>query len=118
MTKQRSKTKRPQTDAQVTVRLAPELLAYFKDMHVQHSAWAAAHSRPGFASLRAFLGDVLEGYPTLCAGYDEALESIERQGADLLFLTSALKAAGGESFEVVSVDEARRRMAATGGGLN
>lgn len=106
--KQRSKR-------QVTVRLSPEAIAYFKDMHAQHSEWAVAHSRPGYASLGAFLSDVLEGYPTLCAGCDDALESIERQGADLRFLTEALKAAGGETYEVVSVDEARRRAAASGG---
>ena len=110
--KQRSKR-------QVTIRLSPEMLAYFKNLHVQHSDWAAANSQPGFASLGDFLGDVLDGYPALCAAYDEALESIKRQGADLVFLAAALKAAGGEEYQVVSIDEARLRMAAPkGGGLN
>ena len=85
----------------------PKMLAHFKNLHVQHSDWAAANSQPGFASLGDFLGDVLDGYPALCAAYDEALESIKRQGADLVFLAAALKAAGGEEYQVVSIDEAR-----------
>ena len=115
MTKQRSKTKRPQTDAQFSVRLSPEALAYFQDMHHAYAEWAGAGAHSNYANLEGFLSALLEGYPTLCMKYDDALESIERQGADLKFLAAKLAEAGGDEYRVVSVDEVRRRMAAGGG---
>ena len=119
LAKQRSKKQRQrQTDAQFTVRLSPERLAYFQEMHAEHSKWSVAqHSHPGFASLEAFLSDVLESYVSLCAQYEDALDSIERQGVDLKFLAAKLAEAGGEQYRVVSVDEVRRCMAAGGGGM-
>ena len=118
MTKQRSKKQRQrQTDAQFSVRLSPEALAYFQDMHHAYAEWAGAGAHSNYANLEGFLSALLEGYPTLCMKYDDALESIERQGDDLKYLAAKLAEAGGEIFRVIPVDEARRRMAAGGGGM-
>ena len=74
-------TKQRKTDAQLTVRLSPEILAHFKRIHDVHSDWAAANSHPSFASLEDFLSNVLEAYPILCQKHEEALDAIERMAA-------------------------------------